>query len=339
MRILFWLSLVSLIACTKIEKIKPSVVTEKVKYDTDDPAIWYNKKAPEKSIVYGTDKEVGGGLMAFDLSGKIIPEKSVKELAYPNNVDIEYGFHFNDSILVDIAVVSERAKNQVRIFQAPEMKPLDGGGIPVFEGESKNDRRPMGVGMYKRPVDQKIFLVLSRKTGPTDGTYLWQYELVPDSNHITLKLVRKFGQFSGGESEIEAILVDDALGFIYYGDEGIGVRKYYADPEKGNEELAVFGQTDFREDREGMALYPLGKDDGYIVVSDQQAARFNLYPRKPENHEHILAGRWYLSTRETDGCDLLSAPLPSPFGTGIFIAMSDDKTFQYYSLDSLKMEP
>ncbi len=44
-------------------------------------------------------------------------------------------------------------------------------------------------------------------------------------------LVRKFGLFSG-KKEIESIAVDDALGYVYYSDEGYGVRKYYADPSK-----------------------------------------------------------------------------------------------------------
>ena len=327
------------LACNFPDKTVPVVVTEKVKHDTDDPAIWYNSSEPGQSIVFGTDKEVGGGLMAFDLEGKIIKDKCVLDLAYPNNVDIEYGYELNDSVTIDIAVVSERAKSQIRIFEVPSMKPIDNGGIAVFEGESKSKRRPMGVGLYKRKTDKKIFLILSRKSGPVDGTYLWQYELVPDSNAIALKLVRKFGAFSGGSSEIEAVLVDDELGYIYYSDEGIGVRKYHADPKMGDEELALFGQGDFREDREGISLWPQKNGEGYLVISDQQAARFNLYPRNPQNHNHELAGRWYLSTSETDGCEIAMGNFPAPIGSGLFVAMSDDRTFQYYSLDSLIIVP
>ena len=37
-------------------KIKPAVITEKVPNDSDDPAIWYNKQDPSKSLILGNDK-------------------------------------------------------------------------------------------------------------------------------------------------------------------------------------------------------------------------------------------------------------------------------------------
>ena len=43
--------------------------------------------------------------------------------------------------------------------------------------------------------------------------------------------------------------VDDALGYVYYSDEGFGVRKCSADPTKGNKELGVFGETGFTQDQ------------------------------------------------------------------------------------------
>ena len=68
--------------------------------------------------------------------------------------------------------------------------------------------------------------------------------------------VRYFGAFSG-TGEIEAVAVDDALGYVYYADEGNGIRKYHADPDHRDaaSELAHFGRTGFRADREGIAIY------------------------------------------------------------------------------------
>lgn len=46
-------------------------------------------------------------------------------------------------------------------------------------------------------------------------------------------------------NEIEAVAVDDALGYVYYADEGDGIHKWHADPDhpEANRELAVFGRT------------------------------------------------------------------------------------------------
>jgi len=318
--------------------IRPVLRTEPVQFDTDDPAIWYNAEAPEQSLVLGTDKEIGGGLYVFDLEGRIIDSLSVKGLSYPNNVDVEYGLRLKDGSTIDVAVTVERPLGLVRIFSLPALQPLDGGGVPAFATEADTAlQRPMGVALYKRPSDGQISLILSRKRGPIDGTYLWQYALVPgDTAELSLKLLRKFGQFSGGESEIEAIMVDDTLGYVYYSDELKGVRKYYADPDSSGEELALFGTEGFAEDREGIALWPKGDSTGLIVVSNQQDHSFNLYPRNPEGHDHQLLRKWRLSTVETDGCELLAKPLGQRFPKGIFVAMSEDTTFHYYDLRVLK---
>src|SRR5688572_2875564 len=186
-------------------KIKPFLVTEKVANDSDDPAIWINPTDSSKSLIIGTDKggDAGeGGLFAFDLSGKIV--KSVRPLKRPNNVDVAYQLLVGTQ-LVDIAVCTERYTNSIRVFSLPALEAIDNGGIPVFEGELDSLRDPMGVALYTNPVDKKIYAIVGRKTGPTDGTYLWQYRLEADAKGIVKGvLVRKFGYYSG-KQEIESI--------------------------------------------------------------------------------------------------------------------------------------
>ncbi|MEO1487576.1 MAG: phytase [Bacteroidota bacterium] len=174
----------------------------------------------------------------------IVEDKSIRNIQRPNNVDIEYGFKINDSITEDVLVFTEREKNQIRVFSVPDMRPLDNGGFKVFKDAKIPDyKSPMGVALYKSPNTNKLFAIIGRKGGPSPG-YLHQYELVSENGIAKLTLVREFGKFSG-KKEIEAIAVDDALGYVYYSDEGQCIRKYNAEPSKGNEELACFGQEFF----------------------------------------------------------------------------------------------
>ncbi|MCX6953687.1 MAG: phytase, partial [Verrucomicrobia bacterium] len=69
--------------------LKPRVVTEPTKHDTDDPAIWIHPTDRTKSLVVGTDKHSDGALYVYDLDGKIVHR--VGGLKRPNNVDIAYG--------------------------------------------------------------------------------------------------------------------------------------------------------------------------------------------------------------------------------------------------------
>lgn len=315
------------------ERVAPVVVTEPVVYDTDDPAIWYNKENPAASLIIGTDKDEDGALYVFDLDGKIVQDKVVRNLKRPNNVDLVDGFVLGSDTIA-MAGTGERLTHQLRLFSVPDMKPLDGGGIPVFEGETGVEYRDlMGIAFYKRPSDGQVYVIMGRKNGPTDGTYLWQYALEGnEQGEVSARLVRKFGQFSGVK-EIEAIAVDHELGYIYYSDEGVGVRKYHADPEKGNEELAFFGTEGFTDDHEGVSIFNSGGGKGFIIVSDQQAAAFRFFPREgsasnPHQHDEVHVA--YLQIEESDGSEIDHRYFNENFPNGIFVAMSDDKTFQYY---------
>jgi len=317
--------------------LHPKLVTDMTPHDTDDPAIWINPQDPLQSLILGTDKDKDGGLYVFDLHGHMLRDKTVHNLQRPNNVDVEYGLLLAGKS-VDIAVVTERLTHKIRVFSLPDMTPLDNGGLEVFYGQSGDQERDgMGIALYKRPEDGAIFAVVGRKTGPS-GSYLWQYLLHDDgAGRLAATLVRQFGAFSG-KNEIEAIAVDDALGYVYYSDEGVGVRKYYADPAKGNEELALFATEGFSEDHEGISIYCQSPSTGYILVSDQAANTFHVFPRQgtPKNpHSHPLLKVVELATCESDGSDVTAVPLGKSFPQGLFVAMSDNCTFQYYSWKDL----
>lgn len=308
--------------------VQATVITEKVKHDTDDPAIWINPADASKSLIIGTDKDTDGALYAFDLSGKII--KRVGNIQRPNNVDIAYGMLVNGK-KVDIAITTERQANKIRVFTLPDLQAIDNGGIEVFAGEQERD--PMGIAIYTRPSDHAIFAVVGRKSGPS-GAYLWQYQLKDNGNGgITADVVRKFGAYSG-KKEIEAIAVDNELGFVYYSDEQTGVRKYVADPAaKNDQQLALFAQTGFSVDHEGIAIYKTGAKTGYILVSNQGSQTFMVYPREGSNgnpNQYELLAEIPVSAMETDGADATNVNLGPNYPEGIFIAMSTDRTFHFY---------
>ncbi|ALJ06836.1 3-phytase [Pseudalgibacter alginicilyticus] len=331
--IVFGLTVLLLGCVAKLPEIVANVVTEKTPHDTDDPAIWINNNNPDESIVFGTDKdEVNGGVYAFNLDGKIIREKSITNISYPNNVDIEYGFKLTDSTSTDIMVFSEREKHQIRLFSVPDMTPLDNGGFKVFEEETNIEmKRPMGVSFYKNPETGKISVFVSRKNGPTEG-YLHQYELVSDSLGIKANLLRKVGTFSG-QKEIEAIAVDDESGFVYYSDEGFGIRKYHANPEKGDTEIAFIGNEHFKDDIEGIAIAKYD-DKGFLIVSNQQAHTFNIFSLET----NAFIKELNLGTIETDGCDVTTVPLGNKFPNGLFVSMNDEMDFFFHDLAKLNLE-
>ncbi|MGC3944688.1 MAG: phytase [Chryseolinea sp.] len=312
-----------------VAALRPVVITDSVKFDTDDPAIWINTVDKSQSLIIGTDKggDTGdGALYVFGLDGHEIKDKTVHGIKRPNNVDVAYGLVIGKEKF-DIAVCTERNTNSIRVFSVPDMKPLDNGGLPVFENDTA--RLPMGIALYKH--DENIYAIVSRKSGPS-GSYLYQYLLDGKSGKLKATLVRAFGEYSGIH-EIEAVAVDNEAGYVYYSDEGSGVRKYYAHPDSSNRELAIFGTRGFADNHEGISIYKTDSVRGYIIVSDQQANQFHFFTREgtiTNPHEHPSVGILKASTIESDGNEVTNVSLPG-YPQGFFIAMSDDKTFQIYS--------
>jgi 3-phytase len=318
----------SVFACQMQNRIEPKLKTTQVPHDSDDPAIWLNKNDLSKSLIIGSDKdEIDGGVYAFDLTGKRIDSLSQRNMKYPNNVDLAYDFILGEDT-IDIAVSSEREANKIRLYKLPELTFIDNGGIPVFEGEKLALRRPMGVAFHKNPKTGAFEIFVSRKIGPKEG-YLGHYEIYSDSTgNLQYNELRRLGKFSGGDGEIEAIAVDDEAQVVYYSDEACCIRAY-STVVGNDDQLFQFGEDKFTEDREGISIYKDGTTKK-LIISNQQELAFNIYDISKAGTAE-LEKIVYLSTHETDGCELTTTPLPG-FPNGLFVAMSDDRTFHYYDL-------
>ena len=164
-----------------------------------------------------------------------------------------------------------------------------------------------------------------------------RYRLIDaGGGRIGAKFVRRFGTFSAAtvreENEIEAVAVDDALGYVYYADEADGIHKWHADPDHPDaaRELAHFARSGFRGDREGIAIYALPDGTGYIVATDQldEDSEYHVYPREgargiPHDHSRevaVLRG----GADATDGIEVSSSALGVGLPGGVLIAMNSE---------------
>jgi 3-phytase len=351
MRLLLLFVPVAFMACRSASgpaavEIQATVATDAVAEDPDDPAIWVNPSDPARSLILGTNKVAApnGALVVFNLDGKVL--QTIGGLDRPNNVDIEYGFAWGGQA-VDIAVVTERRKSRLRVYRIDPggLADIAPAGIPVFEGEQGDFAAPMGIALFRRPSDGAIFAIVGRKSGPRQG-YLWQYRLEDDGKGgVQGVKVREFGRFSGA-GEIEAIAVDDALGYVYYADEGDGIHKWHADPDhpQANTQLAHFGRDGFRGDREGIAIYAREDGTGYILCTDQLPgnSEYRIYRREggagnPHDHTEVLKvvrG----GADSTDGIEASSAHLGPGFPNGMLVVMnSGPKNFLVYRWEDVAL--
>lgn len=308
----------------------PVLYTSPVSTDPDDPAIWRNRKLPSQSRVIVTDKTSApaGSVYVFDLQGRQV--QRIANVDRPNNVDVEYGFRAGTATW-DIAVATERNRRRLRIFR---IRPADGklvdvsGETGVFPDGTGDQRAPMGISMYRKQ-NGEISALVSRKEH-TGRDVIAEYALVFRGGRVDTRLKRYLGHAKG---EVEALLVDDEQGKLYYAEEAVGY--YRVDLNTGQNDL-LFGTEKYDADREGIALYRTGKQTGWLVTTEQRpnSTRYRLYRREnPSQLERIFTS----TLDDTDGIEITSESLGPRFPHGLFVAMnSGSKNFAYFFVNFLR---
>jgi 3-phytase len=329
-------------AQTAAPGLTPARRTAALPLDPDDPAIWVNRANPSRSLIVGTMKAAApdGGLAVFGLDGQL--RQILKGADRPNNVDVEYDLPLG-GVRTDIAVLTERLGRRLRAYafarDGSALRDVSGDSLKtILAGAPGNEGAPMGIGLYRRPSDGAVFAIVAPKAGPKTN-YLWQYRLQDEGDgRVGARFVRRFGDFSGSK-EIEAVAVDDELGYVYYADEDTGIHKWLADPDRAgaDRELALFATTGYLGDREGIGIYQKPDGTGFIVSADQRPGEsvFHVYrregePGRPHDHTQELA-TFTGGADATDGADVTSAALGREFPGGLLVAMnSGPRNFLIY---------
>jgi 3-phytase len=166
---------------------------------------------------------------------------------------------------------------------------IDGGKQPTPE-----EYEVYGSCVYRSKTTGNQYLFVNDQT----GQYL-QFEPTSASNGtLSTALVRSFTGGSGGQ--VEGCVTDEAAGFIFLGEEGLGLWRYDAEPNGSNEGtlIASAGDGTLFADVEGITFVP-GKtaDKGLILVSCQGVSAYSIFRRAPP-HAHV--GLFTIG-RSTDG--------------------------------------
>ncbi|MDX1992087.1 MAG: phytase [bacterium] len=275
----------------------------------DDPAIWIHPTDTSLSTIIGSDKT--GGIVVYDLSGA---ELQYVEIGRINNVDLRYNFPLAGE---QVALVggTNRDENTIELYRVnAETRQLEQVGT-IESGV----REVYGFCMYVSPSTGRYYaFVNSTRDGGVE-----QWELSETDGQVSGTLVRSFTV----GTQTEGCAADDELGFVYIGEEGVGVWKYGAEPEAGEERTAMDNiDGNLTADVEGITIYYGADGAGYILVSAQGASEFVVYERGGENAYvgtfSVIAGAAD-AVSGTDGIDVTNFPLGDLYPEGVFVAQDD----------------
>ncbi len=266
----------------------------------DDPAIWIDAAAPERSIILGTDKQAG--LYAYTLEGSVTQFLPVGAL---NNIDLRQGVAAG-AFSGDIAAASNRSDNTITLFV------IENGKLRKSGAFASTIVEPYGLCMGNSAGAVMVFVAY--KTGD-----LIAYRLTGEGTGVEaarLKLA----------TQLEGCVFDDEAGTLYIGEEGRGVWKAsFANELFGAPALVdeVGGVSGITADIEGMALYKIGPASGYLIVSSQGDYSYAVYDRSGDNR---FLGRFRIGpagavdgAEETDGLEATPVALGADFPAGALI--------------------
>jgi 3-phytase len=276
----------------------------------DDPAIWVDPKNPARSVVIATDKKLG--LNVFDLSGKLLQTVADGRM---NNVDLRDGFTLAGRSITVVAATN-RTTRSISLYRfdpdSRRLSSIAAGVLPTGFSD------PYGLCMY-HPRGGAFYVFANDSV---DGK-IRQWKLVERQGRVAIEQVREIAV----GSQAEGCAADDELGSLYVAEEDVGLWKYAADPEAGNQRTAVDSVANghLKDDVEGVSIYYGANGSGFLVVSNQGEDNYAVYRREGANEYvgkfHIVANssRNMDGSSETDGLDVVSAPLGSEFPAGLLV--------------------
>jgi 3-phytase len=291
----------------------------------DDPCIWLHPTRLEESVIIGTDKrEEEGGLHVYGLDGEMLQFLPDGEM---NNVDLRHGFVLGGESVALVAA-GNRSNNELAIYRVdPESRTLiDVGGPDLSPGIMM-----YGSCLYRSQASGELYAFANSKSGKTV-----QLRLFDDGGAVSIEEVRSFD--AGGQ--VEGCVADDELGVLYLGEESVGIWKYGAEPDAGDERTLVDGAGDGHlvADVEGLALYSGSGGDGYLLASSQGNSTFVAYERGGDNAHaltfSISASDEIDEVSDTDGIEVTGAALGDAWPSGLFVAQDgeDDRGNQNFKL-------
>ncbi|MEM6683942.1 MAG: phytase, partial [Pseudomonadota bacterium] len=262
-----------------------------------------------------------------------------REVGATNNVDIRSGIMANGRANV-IVGASNKGASRIEIF-ALDTKTGTLEDILTAPINARVEQETYGFCFYQSRRDNSLYAFVTDKSGAVE-----QWRIGPEGAGLTGTFVRKLRV----PSQPEGCVADDANAVLYVGEEDIGIWKFSAEPDAGQEGTLI-AQTGhagadavLTADVEGLALFvPPGASDtdGFLIASSQGSASYAVFDRAPPHrHRGTFQIAWQGQyTADTDGLDVSAANFGNQFPGGLLVvqdginaAADRTETYQNFKL-------
>ena len=276
----------------------------------DDPAIWYNKANPEKSIIIGTNKV--SGLYTYDLMGQEIDYSASGKM---NNVDVRDGFPFQNRSIVLVGATN-RTTQGISLFEL-----FSNGTLSEKIGEIKTNVDDV-YGFTLRQNGTAFYAISNGKNGVIE-----QFLLQEENG----KLIGKKTAEASVALQPEGMTVLDNENTLFIGVEEQHI-EWFTITDSGFSKANVLPQSSAKNnafiayDIEGLANFT-HNNKRYLIASIQGSFSYAIYHiTNLQTAEYITSfslqeniEKGVDGVEETDGLEVLAAPLGKQFPNGILV--------------------
>lgn len=183
-------------------------------------------------------------------------------------------------------------------------------------------------------------------------------ELVDNGNgEVDATLVRTFtvpipegGDL--GDAQVEGMVADRELGYLYVGQEEVGIWKFSAEPTGGDEGVLIDSVEgdNLEPDVEGLTIYYADNGTGYLLASSQGDSTFAVYSREGSSASLTASSNKFLgnfniggsgdidSVEESDGADVINVPLGADYPFGLLVVQDGANDPQVVVQDEEELE-
>ncbi len=299
----------------RFSSVSPLVETEEVSTPgdaADDLAVWVDHTNPANSLILGTDKHFG--LEIYNLKGKKLAQIKTGPI---NNIDLRQDVWIHGS-RYNLVVASNKTRKSLDLYHLdPNTLSLKLLSRSVIKQSPMSKAYGVCLGMNQ---NKELFALISIKKDK-----FYQYKIVNRGASIKLQYVRPIAVTGTSEG----CVVDEHYGVAYIAEEERGL--WSVDLTTGEMKLVQeVGLNNLNEDLEGIALYRQKNGEGLIVLSSQGNHSYAIFDRKnPERYltSFRVGGSSSIDpVSDTDGIEIVNAPLGPNFPEGIFIVQDGENT-------------
>lgn len=294
----------------------------------DDPAVWVNEAAPEASLIVATNKV--RGFVVYGLDGAIVATSDVGRV---NNVDLRDGVDVGGQRTIVVAATNRTTETIDVLALDPETRSL----TPLLDTPIRPDfgDEPYGLCLYRPAAGGDVYVFANDLDGAVE-----QWRLDDSGGGASGLSGTRVRSWQVG-SQTEGCVADDVNGWLFIGEEEVGVWRYGAGPDASTTERFAVDRVGVGEPGgghlaasvEGLAIYAPpggGPGDGYLLASSQGNNTYVVYDRAPP---HAYRGTFRVggstgaagggeavdSAEDTDGLHVVSVPVGPGYPRGLLV--------------------